>query len=110
MAEEEVSAAAAQAMKFLCQDCNQHLVPFLPQLHAFVTTVDDKLDQEDMVEVCEAMGYVISSMPADAAAQALQQFCEPLIQRVQAVASEAGEVQKPDLQKAAGESRFYLPS
>jgi len=103
MAEEEVSAAAAQAMKFMCQDCNQHLVPFLPELHTFVTSIGDKLDQSDMVEVCEAIGYVITSMPADAAALALQQFCEPLVQRVQAIASVAGEVQKPDLQKAAGE-------
>lgn len=102
LAEEEVSAAAAQAMKFMCQDCNQHLVPFLPQLHAFVSTVGSKLDQADMVEVCEAIGYVISSMPADAAAPALQQFCEPLIQRVQTVAAAPAEAQKPDLQRTAG--------
>jgi transportin-3 len=106
MAEEEVSAAAAQAMKFMCQDCNQHLVPFLPQLHTFVTSVGDRLDQSDMVEVCEAIGYVISSMPAEEAAQALRQFCEPLIQRVQVVASAPGELAKPDLQKAAGGSSF----
>jgi transportin-3 len=104
MAEEEVSAAAAQAMKFMCQDCNQHLVPFLPQLHTFISSVGDRLDQPDMVEVCEAIGYIISSMPAAQAAQALQQFCEPLIQRVQAVASTPGVVAKTDVQKAAGES------
>ncbi|OCF35078.1 transportin-3 [Kwoniella heveanensis BCC8398] len=101
MADDEVSAAAAQAMKFMCQDCNQHLVPFLPQLHSFVLSVGDKMDQADMVEVCEAIGYIISSMPAETAAQALQQFCEPLIQRIQAVATAEGEVSKPDLQKVA---------
>ena len=102
MAEEEVSAAAAQAMKFMCQDCNRHLVPFLPQLHAFITTVGDKLDQADMVEVCEAIGYVISIMPSEEAAPALRQFCEPLIARVQAVASSETEAHKPDLQRVAG--------
>ncbi|KAK8864138.1 hypothetical protein IAR55_001384 [Kwoniella newhampshirensis] len=101
MAEDEVSAAAAQAMKFMCQDCNQHLVPFLPQLHTFVSSVGDKLDQADMVDVCEAIGHVISSMPADAAAQALQQFCEPLIQRIQTVATAGNEAAKPELQKVA---------
>ncbi|WVR06683.1 hypothetical protein IAU60_003715 [Kwoniella sp. DSM 27419] len=101
MAEDEVSAAAAQAMKFMCQDCNQHLVPFLPQLHQFVQSVGDKLDQADMVEVCEAIGYVISSMPAQDAAQALQQFCQPLMQRIQTVAQADGEASKPDLQKVA---------
>ena len=101
MANEEVAAAAAQAMKFMCQDCHEHLVPFLPQLHAFTSTVGDKLDQADMVEVCEAIGYILSSMPAAQAAPALQQFCEPLIQRVQAVASSSTEAPKADLQKVA---------
>ena len=103
MADDEVSAAAAQAMKFMCQDCSQHLVPFLPQLHAFVSTVGSKLDQSDMIEVCEAIGYVISGMPADEAARALQEFCEPLIQKVQIVATAQVEAQKEDLQRVAGE-------
>ncbi|WWD05130.1 hypothetical protein V865_003202 [Kwoniella europaea PYCC6329] len=100
-AEEEVSAAAAQAMKFMCQDCNQHLVPFLPQLHTFINSVGDKLDQADMVEVCEAIGYIISSMPAELAASALKEFCQPLIQKIQSVAVAETEVDKPTLQKVA---------
>lgn len=105
--DENVSAAAAQAMKFMCQDCRRHLVPFLPQLHTFVTSVGDRLDQADMVEVSEAIGYVISSMPAEEAAQALQQFTQPLIQRVQTVAS-SPNTEKDELMKAAGE--FVLSS
>lgn len=101
MAEDEVSAAAAQAMKFMCQDCNRHLVPFLPQLHEFVVTVGEKLDQADMVEVCEAIGYVISSLPNQEAAKALEQFCEPLIARVQVAASSPTELPKADLQRVA---------
>ena len=101
MAQEEVSAAAAQAMKFMCQDCGRHLVPFLPQLHTFVSSVGDKLDQSDMVEVCEAIGYVLKDMPADQAAVALQEFTQPLIQRVQMVAMAPTPAQKPELEKAA---------
>ncbi|ORX37045.1 armadillo-type protein [Kockovaella imperatae] len=101
MANEEVAAAAAQAMKFMCQDCQQHLVPFLPQLFTFTTTAGDRLDQADMVEVCEAIGYIISSMPVEDGARALQQFCEPLIQRVQSVASASTEAPKAELQKVA---------
>jgi transportin-3 len=101
MKDDEVSAAAAQAMKFMCQDCQRHLVPFLPQLHQFVTTVGEQLDQADMVEVCEAIGFVISSLPSADAAAALQQFCAPLIARVEAVANAPGEAQKVDLQKVA---------
>ncbi|WWC71179.1 uncharacterized protein I206_105132 [Kwoniella pini CBS 10737] len=101
MAEDEVSAAAAQAMRFMCQDCRQHLVPFLPQLHTFVNSVGDKLDQSDMVEVCEAIGYVISSMNPPQAAQALNEFCQPLIQQIQSVVVAEGEVDKPTLVKLA---------
>ncbi|ORY31770.1 armadillo-type protein [Naematelia encephala] len=108
MADEEVSAAAAQAMKFMCQDCNQHLVPFLPQLHAFVNSVGHKLDQADMVEVCEAIGYVISSMPAEQGAQALQQFCEPLIHRIQVIADAPGEAPRPEMQKTAEQIDAFL--
>jgi transportin-3 len=101
--EDDVSAAAAQAMKFLCQDCNRHLVPFLPQLHAFVTTVGDKLSQQDRVDVCEAIGYVISGMPPDEAAPALQQFCEPAIQKIQEVATAGEQGTKQQIQDVCGE-------
>ena len=105
MAEEDVQAAAAQAMKFMCQDCSQHLVPFLPQLHAFITQVGDKLDQSDMVEVCEAIGYIIEGMDDSAqAAEALRGFCEPLIRQVQEVAMAPDQVEKAVLTKAAGAS------
>lgn len=105
VADEMVSAAAAQAMKFMCQDCHSHLVPFLPQLHTFVTSVGDKLEQADMVEVSEAIGYVISSMPAEEGAQALQQFSQELLQRVQAVTVEENPG-KDGLMRAAGKSHL----
>ena len=103
IADENVSAAAAQAMKFMCQDCHSHLVPFLPQLHTFVGSVGDKLEQADMVEVMEAIGYVVSSMPAEEGAQALQQFSQPLLQRVQAASPTEG---KDGLMKVAG--KFHI--
>jgi len=54
-----------------------------------------------MVEVMEAIGYVVSSMPAEEGAQALQQFSQPLLQRVQAASPTEG---KEGLMKVAGES------
>jgi transportin-3 len=102
VADESVSAAAAQAMKFMCQDCHQHLVPFLPQLHTFVGSVGDRLEQADMVEVMEAIGYVVSSMPAEDGARALQQLTQPLLERVQVIAAEENPG-KEGLMKVAGE-------
>ncbi|TYJ52165.1 hypothetical protein B9479_007237 [Cryptococcus floricola] len=101
LADEQVSAAAAHAMKFICQDCTGHLVPFLGQLHGFVVGVGDRLDQGDMLDVCEAIGYVIEGMPADGGAQALQQFCEPLIQFIQPFASSDTPASEQELEKVA---------
>lgn len=87
MADEQVSAAAAHAMKFICQDCTTHLVPFLPQLHTFMEGIGERLGQEDVVEVCEAIAYIIDGMLPAEAASALSQFCSPLINRTQTLLS-----------------------
>ncbi|EIW67770.1 hypothetical protein TREMEDRAFT_74507 [Tremella mesenterica DSM 1558] len=108
MPEDEVQAAAAQAMKFMCQDCGSHLVPFLPQLHDFVTQMRDRLDQADMLEVCEAIGHVIERMEPEQAAGVLQQFCQPLLARVQVVAMTTESVGKPELTKAAEQIDAFL--
>ncbi|KAF8311617.1 ARM repeat-containing protein [Clavulina sp. PMI_390] len=81
-AESEVSAAAGQAMKYLCKDCKKHLVPFLPQLHTFVSSIGQKLAQDDRIQIYEAIAYVITSMPMIEAAQALSQFALEIIGRI----------------------------
>ena len=102
MGEDEVSAAAAQAMNHMFEDCRDHLIPYIPQLHSFVMSIGVRLDQAHLLEICEAIGHVIASMPADDAAQTLQRFCEPLFQRLRTVAEASSEVPKADLQRAAG--------
>ncbi|KIR32111.1 transportin-3 [Cryptococcus deuterogattii MMRL2647] len=106
MADEQVSAAAAHAMKFICQDCTTHLVPFLPQLHMFMEGAGERLGQEDVVEVCEAIAYIIDGMLPAEAASALSQFCSPLITRIQtllslspSVPSSSASVSEGDLEK-----------
>jgi len=69
-----VNAAAGQALKYLCQDCKQHLVEFLPTLHAFLKTTGSKLIQDDRRQVYEAIAHVISAMPMDRAAESLRTF------------------------------------
>ncbi|KAJ3574083.1 hypothetical protein NP233_g2008 [Leucocoprinus birnbaumii] len=70
----EVNAAAGQALKYLCQDCKQHLVDFLPTLHDFLKNTGSKLIQEDRRQVYEAIAHVISAMPIDRAAESLRTF------------------------------------
>jgi hypothetical protein len=51
--------------------------------------------------VCEAIGYVLSSMPIDQAAEALRQFCAPSLAIIQTVANSPPIADKPDLQRVA---------
>ncbi|KAI0756727.1 ARM repeat-containing protein [Daedaleopsis nitida] len=85
--DQEVNAAAGQALKYLCQDCKRHLVEFLPQLHSFLATMGSKLVQDDKVQVYEAIAYVISAMPMEQAAQSLRTFSLDILGRVHGLAS-----------------------
>ena len=103
--DQEVNAAAGQALKYLCQDCrrvrrpppssatslsrpgSQHLVEFLPQLHSFLASMGSKLAQDDKVQVYEAIAYVISAMPMEQAAQSLRTFSLDILGRVHGLAA-----------------------
>ncbi|KAJ6519728.1 armadillo-type protein [Mycena sanguinolenta] len=80
----EVCGAAGQALKYLCQDCKQHLVEFLPQLHTFLLATGAKLVQDDRRQVYEAIAYVISAMPMAQAAESLRTFSVDILARIHA--------------------------
>ncbi|EGO05222.1 hypothetical protein SERLA73DRAFT_82769 [Serpula lacrymans var. lacrymans S7.3] len=93
----EVSAAAGQALKYLCQDCKKHLVDFLPTLHTFLSTTGSKLAQDDRRQVYEAIAYVISAMPMDKAAESLRTFSLDILAQVHTVTSKATPATKQEL-------------
>ncbi|KAF7347911.1 hypothetical protein MVEN_01549000 [Mycena venus] len=80
----EVCGAAGQALKYLCQDCKQHLVEFLPQLHTFLASTGAKLIQDDRGQVYEAIAYVISAMPMAQAAESLRTFSVDILAQIHA--------------------------
>ncbi|KAG6853580.1 hypothetical protein C0991_003104 [Blastosporella zonata] len=82
----EVSAAAGQALKYLCQDCKQHLVDFLSTLHTFLSTTGSKLAQDDRRQVYEAIAHVISAMPMERAAESLRTFSLDILGQVHTIA------------------------
>ncbi|ESK97988.1 mrna transport regulator [Moniliophthora roreri MCA 2997] len=96
----EVSAAAGQALKWLCSDCKQHLVDFLPTLHGFLNTAGTTLLQDDKRQVYEAIAHVISAMPMEKAAQSLKTFTLDILSRVHVVASKPVPATKQELQDA----------
>ncbi|CAG8533786.1 12478_t:CDS:2 [Acaulospora morrowiae] len=77
---EEVSAAAALALKYLCKDCSELLVEYLPQLHHFYLNVSQTLSGVDLLEVTEAVTHVIASVPPSELLKALQMFFLPIAQ------------------------------
>lgn len=85
----EVLAAASQTMKYLCKDCPEHLVAFLPQLHAFLSTVSGKLGAQDLLDLSAAIAHIIVSMPPAEIASALSTFVMPDVEIVAACASSA---------------------
>ncbi|KAJ6621643.1 armadillo-type protein [Mycena sp. CBHHK59/15] len=94
----EVCGAAGQALKYLCQDCKQHLVEFLPQLHTFLNSTGAKLVQDDRRQVYEAIAYVISAMPMVRAAESLRTFSVDILAQIHAVTNKQAVVTKQELQ------------
>ncbi|PBL01247.1 ARM repeat-containing protein [Armillaria gallica] len=93
----EVSAAAGVALKYMCQDCRQHLTEFLPTLHTFLNSSGAKLSQDDKRQVYEAIAYVISAMPMERAAESLRTFSVDILSRVHDVTNQA-TVTKDEMQ------------
>ncbi|KAI5479719.1 mRNA transport regulator (Mtr10) [Pseudohyphozyma bogoriensis] len=96
----EVSAAAAQTMKYLCKDCSYHLIPYLSQLHTFVQSVSAKLSPEDLLDISAAIAHIIAAMPPSEAPQALSLFCMPLVEIVHNVTVKEGVASRDDLRLA----------
>ncbi|KIP12509.1 hypothetical protein PHLGIDRAFT_97884 [Phlebiopsis gigantea 11061_1 CR5-6] len=96
----EVVAAAGQALKYLCQDCKQHLVEYLPQLHTFLKAVGSKVAQEDKVTMYEAIAFVISAMPMEQAAQSLREFSLDILAVVHSAAAKPTLATKAELKVA----------
>ncbi|KAJ7932491.1 armadillo-type protein [Mycena leptocephala] len=94
----EVCGAAGQALKYLCQDCKQHLVDFLPQLHTFLGSTGAKLVQDDRRQVYEAIAYVISAMPMAQAAESLRTFSVDILSQIHAVTNKSTPITKEELQ------------
>ncbi|EUC67243.1 mRNA transport regulator [Rhizoctonia solani AG-3 Rhs1AP] len=92
--DKEVVAAAGQALRFLCKDCNRHLTSYFAQLHSFVQTISPKISQSDRVEIYEGIAHVISAMLLQDAGTALKQMSLELLQKIHEAASAPSSASK----------------
>ena len=125
----EVSGAAGNALKYLCQDCKQvriihpkfhdnililyilqHLADFLPTLHTFLGTTGSKLAQEDRRQVYEAIAYVISAMPMERAAESLRTFSLDILAQVHAATNKPTVATKQELQDVSSKFQKQNPT
>lgn len=75
----DVHAAAARALRFLCIDCRNSLGTYLPQLFQFFQRLNSTLSREELLEVSEAVAFIISALPAAQALESLLQFVHPVL-------------------------------
>ncbi|KAJ3118725.1 Nuclear import receptor [Physocladia obscura] len=85
----ESISAASQSLRYLCDECGDHLVDYLSQLHPFYLTIVKTLDRLDKNEVISALAHVIKHVPVvsnDPSSpdmlKVLEMFCLPLAQRL----------------------------
>ncbi|GAA99924.1 hypothetical protein E5Q_06627 [Mixia osmundae IAM 14324] len=96
-AETRVWLASAQAMQNLCKDCSQHLIPYLPQLHTFLTDVGPNLDPADYAELTEGVAHVVAAMPPQEAIAAMPMFCMPMLEQLHTIAAQPGTATKAQM-------------
>ena len=93
----EVPAASSQAIFYMCKDCPNHLITFVPTLHDFIKTVGPKLAQDDLVQIYEAIGHVLVSMPMEECARWVKTFALEILQSVHIVAVRPTQATKDEL-------------
>ncbi|KAM0745613.1 ARM repeat-containing protein [Meredithblackwellia eburnea MCA 4105] len=98
--DKEVWAASAQTLKYLCKDCSEQLVPYLPQLHSFLGTYSSRIGAEDLMDIYAGIGHVICVMNLDEAPQVLSTFCMPNIEIVHQVTVQPAAPMKAELLSA----------
>lgn len=76
----DVTAAAARALRYLCLDCRSSLSPYLPELFEFFKVLNSTLSRDGLMEVSEAIAYVISALPPSEALEMLLKFVHPILQ------------------------------
>lgn len=79
-ANKDVISAAAQALKFFCQDCGPLLTNYVNQLYPFYEKVGSSLDRNSYYEVTTGIAYVVKAQPLETMLQSLHYFCLPICQ------------------------------
>ena len=61
------------------------------------------MSQDDRIQIYEAIGYIISSMPMDQAATSLRSFAFEILAKVHAISATRSPASKDELRQIAGQ-------
>ena len=89
--DKDVIRAAALSFKFFCGDCAELLKDFMPQLQQFYESHVDALPSGSQEEITEGMAAVLDKQPLDTLYESFKLCCEPIVNRVMAMAQVANE-------------------
>lgn len=87
----DVERAAAQALRFFCEDCAPLLLNHLKTLHSFYEQISPNLPSGSLHEVTEGVAHVVAALPLDQIYDSLKMFCDPIVERLKAKAATAGD-------------------
>jgi transportin-3 len=93
---EEVASASALALKNLCESCGSRALPLLDslmQVHQQIhnLTEPDKrppISLDDRLQVTEAIGYVLSTLPAADSVNAMHRLIAPIVAPLQDISQQ----------------------
>jgi transportin-3 len=89
--DKDVIRAAALSFKFFCCDCAELLKDFMPQLQQFYESHVDALPTGSQEEITEGVAAVLDKQPLDTLYSSFKLCCEPIVNRVMAMAQAAME-------------------
>ncbi|PON86109.1 Coatomer beta subunit [Trema orientale] len=94
---EDTAAAAALALRHICDDCRKKLCGFLDGLfHIYHGALNGegsfKVSPEDSLHLVEALSMVITELPPDHAKRYLEALCLPVVTPLQEIVNQGPEV------------------
>lgn len=87
----EVVRAAAQAIKFFCQDCKSLLSDQVVQMQSFYDQILDKLPAVSQEEMTEGVASVVGVQKPEEVYRLLKLYCDPLVNRLMVKANHASD-------------------
>ncbi|KAI0235606.1 Nuclear import receptor, partial [Massospora cicadina] len=87
----EVAPASSMALESFGRYCGEYLVPHLPELGRMYANYVGRLDPRELLEITACIGHVLAWVPADSYLSTFDQYVDPILLRIQALAPQISD-------------------